>query len=239
MKSIKNSLINPELFKSCLYCGSNATTVDHVPPKALLEKPYPPNLYTVPACQTCNNSFSKDEEYIKDAICHVGFTDILQDKLKNGSTHRALQRKEKYQKLFDKSHNHMNDGKIYFTPDKKRFEKVILKIAKGLFLTKYKRYPDNIKFSVRYIEHTKHIPLMLRQLTYKRRVFKEEGMWPEVGSRELEIAVTNTPSLLPWTSIQPEIFEFLLRPDPDDSKYNLLLINFHETVWALVQFNKP
>jgi hypothetical protein len=50
----------------CVYCGSAKNiTVDHVPPKLLLMRPYPPNIITVPACRTCNQSFQKDDEYAR------------------------------------------------------------------------------------------------------------------------------------------------------------------------------
>jgi hypothetical protein len=49
---------------TCAYCGEQRKlTKDHVPPKLLLEHPYPPNLWTVPACADCNASFKADDEY--------------------------------------------------------------------------------------------------------------------------------------------------------------------------------
>ena len=50
----------------CVYCNlAVADTVDHIPPKLLLSKPYPDNLLTVPACLACNQSFQKDDEYTR------------------------------------------------------------------------------------------------------------------------------------------------------------------------------
>ena len=244
MKYIADNLIEPEIFKSCLYCGSTADTKDHVPPKALLEKPYPKNCRTVPACKSCNSGFSSDEEYVRNAISHVGFTDILRAKCENGVTYRALQRSQKHQMEFEKSHVPMNDGSIHFIPNVECFEKVVLKIAKGLFLIHYNRYPDNIIFDVAHLEHVEKLSSTLKQLTYKKRVCKPENLWPEVGSLCLERAVSRSQSLKPpslrlWESVQSDIFEYMFRPDPDDSKYRFLLMKFHETVWAAVQFNKP
>jgi hypothetical protein len=35
----------------CAYCGTEGPiTADHVPPQSWLERPYPDNLITVPAC---------------------------------------------------------------------------------------------------------------------------------------------------------------------------------------------
>jgi hypothetical protein len=56
--------------EKCIYCGTDQDiTVDHVPPKLLLEQPYPENLITVPACFPCNQSFQKDDEYLRTMLC--------------------------------------------------------------------------------------------------------------------------------------------------------------------------
>lgn len=50
----------------CVYCNrAVADTVDHIPPKLLLAKPYPDNLLTVPSCFRCNSSFQKHDEYTR------------------------------------------------------------------------------------------------------------------------------------------------------------------------------
>ena len=55
--------------ESCIYCGADKDlTVDHVPPKLLLMRPYPQNLITVPACRKCNQSFQKDDEYTRTML---------------------------------------------------------------------------------------------------------------------------------------------------------------------------
>jgi HNH endonuclease len=55
--------------KTCIYCGTDENlTVDHVPPKSFLTRPYPANLITVPACVTCNQSFQKDDDYTRTVL---------------------------------------------------------------------------------------------------------------------------------------------------------------------------
>ena len=55
--------------KICAYCGEfKKLTKDHVPPKLLLEEPYPPNLWTVPSCHDCNASFQEDDKYTRTAL---------------------------------------------------------------------------------------------------------------------------------------------------------------------------
>jgi hypothetical protein len=48
----------------CVYCGGLDETRDHVPSRVFLDEPLPENLPVVPACIACNNSFSRDEEYL-------------------------------------------------------------------------------------------------------------------------------------------------------------------------------
>ena len=53
----------------CVYCHKvKKATVDHVPPKLLLEQPFPQNLLTVPCCGDCNQSFKADDEYTRTVI---------------------------------------------------------------------------------------------------------------------------------------------------------------------------
>lgn len=53
----------------CVYCGrEKKLTADHVPPKLLLERPFPPNLFTVPACRDCNSKFKADDEYTRTVL---------------------------------------------------------------------------------------------------------------------------------------------------------------------------
>lgn len=60
--------IDSRIAGMCIYCGGIATTRDHVPSKAFLDKPYPENIPIVPCCSEYNNKFSKDEEYVVCAI---------------------------------------------------------------------------------------------------------------------------------------------------------------------------
>jgi hypothetical protein len=106
------------LFKRCIYCSCIANTKDHVPPKLLLEQPYPLNLKTVPACEKCNNAFADDERYFRDAIAHVGFVPSLQKKLKSGGVvMRSLEHSPALWKRFEEAHQEGSDGIIYFSTE--------------------------------------------------------------------------------------------------------------------------
>jgi len=51
-------------YSECVYCGNEANTREHVPSKTFLAQPFPADLSTVPACLTCNNSYSDDELFL-------------------------------------------------------------------------------------------------------------------------------------------------------------------------------
>lgn len=55
----------------CVYCGDRADTREHCPSRAFLNKPYPTDLPTVPACKKCNNGFSADEQYTRAYINYL------------------------------------------------------------------------------------------------------------------------------------------------------------------------
>lgn len=55
--------------KICVYCGNdNDLTKDHIPPRCLFPDPKPADLITVPACNLCNEKFSKDDTYFRDML---------------------------------------------------------------------------------------------------------------------------------------------------------------------------
>lgn len=48
---------------TCAICGDHGeVTTEHLPPKAVYNKPYPPNLPWVPACRTCNSGASSFDQ---------------------------------------------------------------------------------------------------------------------------------------------------------------------------------
>ncbi|WP_187486972.1 hypothetical protein [Duffyella gerundensis] len=64
----------------CYYCGKPATSVEHVPPKCFFPKGQREELFTVPSCNTHNNSKSHDDEYVKVVLAtsaNVMFKSVL------------------------------------------------------------------------------------------------------------------------------------------------------------------
>ena len=149
----------------CIFCGEiKEITDDHIPSKNLFSKPRPNNLITVPSCDDCNKSASKDEEYFRDML-------ILRDDLFFHpdiqkiwpSVERSFKRPQAkgYTKSFIKSTEILD----VFTPagiylghtgtyyvNLSRFDNVIVRYVKGIFYHEFnRRLPDNYKISAHII----------------------------------------------------------------------------------------
>ncbi len=125
-----NNYADSRLLNGCIYCGGRADTRDHVPSKCLLEHPYPTNLYVVGCCDSCNQSFSQDEEYfvclIESVLC--GSTDP--EKIQRPSVANILRKSPALKKRIDDSRKEV-DGLILYEPEIGRIRNVMLKLARG------------------------------------------------------------------------------------------------------------
>jgi hypothetical protein len=71
LSQLKNRLVYSRRCKDmiCIYCGENAQTREHCPPRSFFpEHDFPDNLRVLPACINCNKGFSHDEEIVKDYL---------------------------------------------------------------------------------------------------------------------------------------------------------------------------
>lgn len=106
----------------CCYCGdAAATTRDHIPPKAIFNKPRPSDLITVPCCFKCNNRASRDDEQFKAYLgMHVAHKSEESEQLfkkgvlptvrHNHSLRRAILKSMKPVNLFSRSGIYLGRG---------------------------------------------------------------------------------------------------------------------------------
>ena len=103
-------------------------TRDHVPSKVLLDEPYPANLPVVPACRACNESFSRDEEYLACLLECVLAGSTHVENFQRPKIRKILARRPALAAVIEASRHH-DDG-IMFT-DRDRVRNVILKLVRG------------------------------------------------------------------------------------------------------------
>jgi hypothetical protein len=125
-----NNLADNRLVRGCVYCDGVAETRDHVPSKCLLDSPYPANLPVVGCCESCNQNFSKDEEYfvclIESVLC--GSTDP--EKIRRPSVAKIMRKSPALRTRIENSRTEV-DGQFGFIPEMDRIKNVMLKLARG------------------------------------------------------------------------------------------------------------
>ena len=94
--------------RQCAYCGEvvSQTTQDHIFPRGLFPSSVMPlkvNRLTVPACSTCNSSFSDDEAHFRNVIVLAGPESEVATQLWAGKIRRSLQRPDSRRRLLDLS----------------------------------------------------------------------------------------------------------------------------------------
>jgi hypothetical protein len=142
----------------CIYCGvEKAATVDHIPPRLLLDKPYPADLLTVPACFRCNQSFQKDDEYTRTVVLmDLRVADVPTAKRKIPSLLRSFERPEG-QGFTQYLASQIEPGRLY-GPDGRTIDKLRrdenrtnatgLHILKGLYFAETGNRLDTLSISV-------------------------------------------------------------------------------------------
>lgn len=193
----------------CAYCGDgNPKTRDHVPSKILLEKPYPDNLPVVPACLSCNQGFSLDEEYfacLLECVIH-GTTDI--DKLSRNRIKKILTRKKNLWTRLEKAKTENLFGEIEFLTENKRIKNVILKLAFG-----HARY-ENSETQFEDPASIWFLPInLMKEEDLETFLSPEEiSTLPEIGSRAFQRIAFNderTPASY-WKEVQPNAYVYTI-----------------------------
>lgn len=163
---------------SCVYCGALPDTRDHVPPKVLLDEPYPLALPVVPCCKSCNNSFSYDEVYVACLIECVIHGTTTTEKLSRQKIKRILIERPYLQNAIEKCKNGNNSTPIW-NPDYERVKNLVLKLARG-----HAAY----ELSEPQMNEPEHIAIhpygtISDEILAEFECSQIMSMWPEIGSR--------------------------------------------------------
>ena len=164
----------------CVYCGKNATTREHVPSKCFLDKPYPDNLLTLPACKECNNGFSEDEQYFFYLSDYISSIENYEGEFTREKVKLSFDHSDKLEDRMINSLKIENDS-VYFQFETDRILRVIEKNAYGLLHTKFR---GKIK-----ITKSNFIPLTI--LSHEQKLEYELLEWIVIQDKRFKYIIQN------------------------------------------------
>jgi len=205
----RHLFIDERLTGMCVYCGAKPETRDHVPSKILLDEPYPPQLPVVGACESCNASFSLDEQYLACFIeCVICGTAEAAD-LQRPNVKRILSDNPGLQHQIEASRKRGEMDNLLWQPEIDRVQKIVLKLARGH--AAYELYPR--------IEEPLEVtfaPLPAlseeEQAAFEKMTSGKLDLWPEIGSRAFLRACGKSPDRFAqsgdWVVVQPGRYRY-------------------------------
>lgn len=228
MKHVADSFLDERLRwpdDVCMHCNTSLdateTTREHVPSKCLLQKPYPAEMVTLEACRTCNEAFSRDEEYFKAFLWAVlaGSTDPEEQKA--DEVGRTLRRNSKLRERIENSRTERavaGTTTAVFAPEMDRVKRVVVKNARGHALYELDRPMPS--------EPDLFLAVPLESLTpHQRHDFETTGEgtglqgWSEIGTRmfQRQCGVACSDMMGLWIVVQNDVYRYLVVDDGDES----------------------
>lgn len=229
-----NDYADARLLDGCMFCDSpiGYLTRDHVPSRVLLDRPFPANLPVVDACETCNNGFSLDEEYLACLIDSVvsGTTDP--EMLSRDVVKRIMRDRPALRERIERS-RHVIDQRVHFAPEAVRVDNVIRKLARGHaafeLSTPLRRDPDVLEWWA--------LPSMSRRHLEAFDAAHVHGLIGEVGSRSTQRIMVVTTTLKSatgemvtaplfvsdWIEVQEGRYRYLATDDAGGSTIKIVI----------------
>ena len=204
----------------CVYCNAAGPTRDHVPPRALLEREYPPNLFWVPACAACNQGFARDEQYFVTILSSIATAPTLANRVSDGvSVDRSLTAAPGLDQRIISSLSVGDDGRVMLQPELHRMNRIVAKIAFGLFVRRYSVVPR---------------PEEVRPL----------GIFPyniEDQRPALLVALACRENFTSkrWTHVQRGVFSYLIARTGSSNNELVCIMDIHQTVWGAARIPNP
>jgi hypothetical protein len=145
----KKLFIDQRLVGMCIHCGGDPATRDHIPAKALLDEPYPPDLPVMASCGPCNGGASLDEQYLACFIEVALRGTVNPEEIRRPKIRRILAEQPALKERIASSMSVALDGTKMWCPETERVRSVIVKLARGH--AAYELYPkfdkpDHVSF---------------------------------------------------------------------------------------------
>lgn len=195
----------------CIYCSNIADSREHLPPRVFIDVPKKNEWNIVPACETCNNGYSEDEQFVACAteyiLAMVYYNGVIQrDKIK-----KTFKKRPKILEKI-KSLCKIERGNLIIDNDIiESIKKVFLKIGQGHFMYDCSMFLDeNATISVAFEP----------QLTQKELdEFNSQVICnciPEIGSRvsnQICLNINTNEMIILWNTIDDKNYRYLISPD--------------------------
>lgn len=204
---------------ACIYCGAYLNSVDtnkdHVPSKCLLDRPLPDNLPTVTVCRPCNESFSRDEEYLCVLLAAVISGEVDPDPSQFPSAAASVQRNSGLRERISRAQRHQlslfGESEVLWHPEINRLNRVIAKNARG-----HVSYELGESVTCPPAQ-VACLPLSLMTAD-QRSAFEEVSLgpgWPEVGSRMMQRLAGVAPLEGGWIVVQEGVYRYAVDQSSD------------------------
>lgn len=215
----RHLFVDQRLTGTCVYCGAEPDTHDHVPPKVLLDEPFPPELPVVAACANCNSSFSLDEQYFACLLDCVLMGTDKPSRVQRSKIKRILKENPRLNARIAACQKRDDAGRLNWEPEIDRVQNVVVKLARGH--AAYQLYPkleEPVKVSF--------APLSVltepERETFENVPLHKVDLLPELGTRAFRHTFlvtkpgTSQPPVLlaeKWTVVQPSRYRYVVEPD--------------------------
>lgn len=189
----------------CVYCSGEPSTRDHVPPKVLLDPPYPENLPVVGSCQACNEGASLDEEYLACLLEVAVCGSVLPIDLTRPTIARKLAENRGLAARLQRATTTQGKERLV-EAETARVERVLEKIGRALWNF------EGAETSGDMTATTEFAPLVVLSADDRARFFHAVSpeIWPEVGSRMMTRMAIGFTDGNTWEHVQAERFSYAI-----------------------------
>ena len=231
------------LINGCVYCAGPEETRDHVPSRVLLDAPLPENLPVVWSCYSCNQGFSRDEEYLACLLEAVLVGSTEPDTIERPKVADILRRAPTLRARIEAARITDAEG-TRFHVESDRIKNVLLKLARGHAAYELSQPCREEPTSVWWR------PLVL--MTGEQRVHYEAsqvgGLLGEIGSRQSQRLFVRQVTLASpdgdtkvlrllvndWIDVQDNCYRYLAEDGDDAIRIKIVIREYLacEATWA-------
>ncbi len=219
----------------CVYCGNIADTREHCPSRTFLNKPYPTNLPTVPACRRCNNGFSEDEKYTSTYINYLYeyYENSREDifKLNDLNARENVDAKLAAEKFVQKP---CSDERLIRIFSKLAMCHATYEISQGYYIQDHTISIDRISYGIKPLIGTDTWQVLERAEIISNEIF------PEIGSRafrNIYVVEINTETidnqyytipvlLMDWVDVQDGCYKYQVYIKNNQVWIKMIIRNF-------------